>query len=66
MTTSISWWCRCSARAPRQRAPHRVTAGNRWQIDLDDGELFDFCGVRKTREIVIEFLSRSETRQHLE
>jgi hypothetical protein len=37
-----------------------------WQIDLDNGERFDFCGVRKTREIVIEFVSRSETRQKLE
>jgi hypothetical protein len=34
-----------------------------WQVDLDHGERFDFCGVRKTREIVSEFVKRSEARQ---
>jgi len=33
-----------------------------WQVDLDHGERFDFCGVRKTREIVIDFVKRSEAR----
>ena len=31
-----------------------------WQVDLDDDQRFDFCGVRKTREIVIEFVKRRE------
>ena len=34
-----------------------------WQVDLDEGERFDFCGVRKAREIVIDFVKRSEARQ---
>jgi len=34
-----------------------------WQIDLDDDQAFDFCGVRKTREIVIEFVERSQARR---
>jgi len=35
-----------------------------WQVDLDDAR-FDFCGVRRAREIVIEFVRRSEARgQH--
>ena len=37
-----------------------------WQVDLDNDERFDFCGVRRAREIVIEFVKRSETRQSLE
>jgi hypothetical protein len=35
-----------------------------WQVDLDGDERFDFCGVRKAREIVIEFVKRSEARQN--
>jgi hypothetical protein len=31
-----------------------------WQVDLDSDERFDFCGVRRTREIVLEFVKRSE------
>jgi hypothetical protein len=31
-----------------------------WQVDLVDDERFDFCGVRRAREIVIEFVKRSE------
>jgi len=34
-----------------------------WQVDLDGDEHFDFCGVRKSREIVIEFVKRSEAGQ---
>src|SRR6187549_334080 len=37
-----------------------------WQVDLDHDERFDFCGVRKAREIVIEFVRRSEIRQNLQ
>ena len=37
-----------------------------WQVELDDGERFDFCGVRKAHQIVIEFVKRSEARQSLE
>jgi len=36
-----------------------------WQVDLDNEEHFDFCGVRRAREIVIEFVKRAETRQNL-
>jgi hypothetical protein len=35
-----------------------------WQIDLDDDRHFDFCGVRKAREIVVEFVKRSEAPEH--
>jgi hypothetical protein len=35
-----------------------------WQFDLEGDERFDFCGVRKTREIVIDFVKRSEARQN--
>ena len=31
-----------------------------WQVDLDDDERFDFCGVRKARDVVIEFVKRAE------
>jgi len=34
-----------------------------WQVDLDHDQRFDFCGVRKAREIVIEFIERSEARE---
>src|SRR6187431_171584 len=34
-----------------------------WQVDLDGEQRFDFCGVRDAREIVIEFVKRSEARQ---
>jgi len=34
-----------------------------WQVDLDGDQRFDFCGVRKTREIVIEFVKRNQARQ---
>lgn len=37
-----------------------------WQVDLDHGERFDFCGVRQAREIVIDFVKRSEARGRLE
>lgn len=30
-----------------------------WQVDLDNDERFDFCGVRNAREIVTEFVKRS-------
>jgi len=30
-----------------------------WQVDLSDGERFDFCGVRDARQIVIEFVKRN-------
>jgi len=33
-----------------------------WQVDLDDDEHFDFCGVRRAREIVAQFVERSEAR----
>ena len=32
-----------------------------WQVDLEQGERFDFCGVRNAREVVVEFMKRSET-----
>ena len=31
-----------------------------WQVDLHGDQRFDFCGVRKAREIVIEFVRRSQ------
>jgi|GEM_PF-1413540 len=34
-----------------------------WQVDLDQDQRFDFCGIRKTREIVSEFIKRSEASQ---
>jgi hypothetical protein len=34
-----------------------------WQVDLEPDECFDFCGVRNAREIVVEFVKRSEARQ---
>ncbi len=37
--------------------------GKMWQVDLSDDERFDFCGVRNAREIVIEFVRRSEARR---
>jgi hypothetical protein len=35
-----------------------------WQVDLDEDERFDFCGVRKAREIVAAFVERSEARRN--
>jgi hypothetical protein len=31
-----------------------------WQVDLSRGGSFDFCGIRTAREVVIEFVERSE------
>jgi hypothetical protein len=31
-----------------------------WQVDLSGGESFDFCGIRTAREVVIDFVKRSE------
>lgn len=31
-----------------------------WQVDLDGDERFDFCGTRKARQIVIEYVKRAE------
>ena len=30
-----------------------------WQVDLDNDEIFDFCGVRNARDVVAEFVKRS-------
>lgn len=34
-----------------------------WQVELSGGEAFDFCGTRTAREVVIEFVKRSEARR---
>ena len=34
-----------------------------WQVDLDTDEHFDFCGIRSAREIVKQFVQRSEDRE---
>src|SRR6478735_7862164 len=36
-----------------------------WQVDLDNDERFDFCGVRNARQIVIAFVARDQARSRL-
>jgi hypothetical protein len=35
-----------------------------WQVDLDRGEHFDFCGTREARQIVRDYIARAEGPKH--
>jgi len=62
---AISTWSRVID--VREMPPVRLQSfanPSMWQVDLDRGERFDFCGTRDARKNVAEYIERAERNAH--